>query len=320
MRHWLLTFAIALLIGHSAFGQTASVIQVTIFLGVNSGCDSTVLDPNTPVDAGSVEIDSLLDGPGFCVFNSGPTAVTLTNVAVTGTDFSIPANPLPFTLQPNKANVFITGANFKPTVAGTRTGTISFVDDASGSPQTYSIVGTGFTDFGITFTTQVDTTATVNAGQNANYHLFVLPATSPPAPTPFTAPITVSCSGMPMGASCGVNPQSFTFPNSTGADLFVVVSTTAPKAALLNLHHAPLWWAASAVFAIVVLPFRRRHKSIVLLVALMLICFAISCGGKAQQQPFSGPPGPTPAGTYTFPVTATSNGVSHTRTLTLVVK
>lgn len=313
----LIAFAIAVFITHSAFSQTASVIQVTTFLGVNSGCDTTVLDPNTPVDAGSAVIGSLLDGPGFCIFNAGPTPVTLTNIVVSGTDFSIPGNPLPFTLQPNKANVFITGANFKPTVAGTRTGSISFTDDASGSPQTYSLVGTGFTDFGITFTTQVDTKATVNAGQAANYHLFVLSATSPPAPAPFTAPITISCSGMPTGASCGVNPQSFNTGNPSGADLFVVVSTTAPTAAWLIPRRVPLWWAIlPAVFAMVVPTSRRRRASLFLFATLMLISFTVSCGGSSAK----GPSGPTPPGTYAFQVTATANGVSHSRTLTLVVK
>lgn len=319
MPYRLLTLVIALLIAQPLFSQTASVIQVTIFRGVDQGCDSTVLDPNTPVDAGSGVVGSLLDGPNFCVFNSGATPVTLTNVVVSGSDFSTPANPLPFTLQPNKANVFITGANFKPGAPGTSTGTISFVDDAAGSPQTYSLVGTGFTDFGITFTTQLDTTATVNAGQTANYHLFVLSAASPPAPAPFTAPITVSCSGMPMGASCGVNPQSFNTGNATGPDLFITVSTTAAASASLGTHHTSLWWAIPAVFAIMVPPFRRRCRALFLFAGLMLICFTISCGGSSHN-PAVGPPGATPAGTYTFPVTATSNGVTHSRNLTLVVK
>ena len=308
--------AIVLLIAQSVFGQTTSVIQATIFLGVNSGCDTTVLDPNTPVDAGSAVIGSLLDGPGFCIFNAGATPITLTNIVVSGTDFSIPGNPLPFTLQPNKANVFITGANFKPTVAATRTGTISFMDDASGSPQTYSLVATGFTDFGITFATQVDTRATVNAGQTANYHLFVLRATSPPAPGAFPAPITVSCSGLPQGASCTVNPQSFT-TNSTGPDLFVVVSTTAPKAASLMRRSIPLLSAGlPAVFAMIVLPFCRRRRALFLFAGLMLICVTVSCSGSSG----NGSSGPTPPGTYTFQVTATANAVSHSRTLTLAVK
>ena len=309
----LLTF----IVPQALLAQAGSPIRVTIFLGVNSGCDSTPLDPNVPVDAGSWPLGSLA-GPSFCIFNTGSTPVTISNIVVTGTDFSGGHDLLPFTLQPNSANIDFTGANFRPMVAGTRTGQISFVDDAAGSPQVYQLVGTGFTDFGISFVTAPSTTATVNAGQTANYNLEVLRATNPPSPATFSGTITVTCGAMPTGATCSLNPSSFS--DTSGPDLLVTVTTTARPAAALRPLRSRFWWALAAVFGIVVTSCRKRQKLLFLFVMSALAFGLISCGGGSRTQPGPGPPGPTPAGTYTFPVTAFSNGISHSRTLTLVVK
>jgi Abnormal spindle-like microcephaly-assoc'd, ASPM-SPD-2-Hydin len=51
------------------------------------------------------------------------------------------ASHCPASLAPN-ANCSVT-VSFKPTATGTKTGTLTFSDDAAGSPQSLSVSGTG---------------------------------------------------------------------------------------------------------------------------------------------------------------------------------
>ena len=317
MRPRILIFSLALILPQTVL---ASVIKYTVFLGVNvsanEGCDTTPLDPAVPVDAGALPIGSFIAAPGFCLFNTGSTPVSVTAVTVTGTDFSAGNDVLPFILQPNSANVFITGARFTPTAGVTRTGQITFVSTAPDSPQTFTLTGTGIADFGISISNTLATTATVTAGGTAQYQLEVFRATNPPSPTTFTGTITVGCSGtMPTGATCSVNPQSFSIANPSGPDLFVTVTTTARTAAALRHNRPGCWWALAVVLGLAAVSWRKRQKYL-LLATLLFTSFLISCGGGSN----SGGSGPTPAGTYSFAITANSNGISHSRNLTLIVK
>jgi hypothetical protein len=314
MLHRLFIFVVIFASMQPCFGQASSPVRVTIFRGVNSGCDGTALDPSVPVDAGSWPLGSLA-GPSFCIFNTGSTPVTLSNIVVTGTDFSGGGDVLPFVLQPNSANFDVTGAGFKATATGTRTGQISFVDDATGSPQTFQLIGTGIADFGITFTTPANLAATVNAGFTAHYDLEVLAAST------FTGTVTILCGGgLPAGTTCSVTPSTLPLnTNGVGPQFEVAITTTAASASLRPLH-PHFGWAFATVFCIMMASRRKRQRLLFLFVMPALLFGILSCSGGSHTQPGSGPPGPTPAGTYTIPITASSNGISHTRTLTLVVK
>ena len=237
-------------------------------------------------------------------------------MTVNGAGFTL-SSPFqgPVTLQPNKGNSRFISMFFTPSVSGNSAGQISFVDDAAGSPQNFALTGTGFTDFGINFVDPLS--ITVNAGQSADYHLVMTSVTSPPAPTPFVGTVTITCTGMPQGASCMLNPtNTFVFPNGPPnmLDLFVTVTTTAPTSARLNATPLTLWWPFAAVLLITAGALHRQRLPH--LIALALVVSLVSCGGSKT----NGNPGPTPAGTFPFTVTATSNNVSHSRTLTLIVK
>jgi hypothetical protein len=75
--------------------------------------------------------------------NSGTVALTITGITVTG------ANTGDFAEKNNCPESLAAGANctigvtFKPTATGTRTGAISIADNATGSPQTFTLTGTG---------------------------------------------------------------------------------------------------------------------------------------------------------------------------------
>jgi len=209
MRFQVLILSLALILVPSALAQ----IQLSAFVSASTAnpCDSIPLDPNLPIDVGSVAVGAPGFGAAVCVFNTGSTAISITSITVTGTDFSEGPDPIPFTLQPNKANFETIGINFIPTGVGTRTGQVTLVDSAANSPQTFQIVGTGFSDFGISLHDPGAGTQTTLAGGGPLYHLRVLGTNG------FSGTINISCSGLPTGASCKPPVSSLT----PGSDFFL---------------------------------------------------------------------------------------------------
>ncbi len=292
-------------------------LQVTVFTGVSLGCAKTVIAPNSTIDVGSLQVGSSA-GVALCLLNTGTSAISVTGVTVTGADFSPSLGlVLPLVVQPNAQIPMVAGFNFAPTVAGTRTAQITFVDDASGSPQTFTLSGAGFTDFGLNTLVPGDNTHTVTAGQSTDYQLTLSGATIPPGPTAFNGLVSFSCSNLPQGASCVFSPASAPLQSSTNEffEMNLNLSTTARPAASLHNPGSKLWYALAAVFALVLGASRRRFNRIGLVLCFILMGFVISCGGGSTKVP----PGPTPAGTFPFSVNASSNGVTHSKTLVLVV-
>src|SRR5277367_3538565 len=73
--------------------------------------------------------------------NSGNSSVTINLATVAGTGFGISGLSLPTTLTGGQSLSF--NAQFAPTASGAATGSITFTDNAPGSPQVLSMVGTG---------------------------------------------------------------------------------------------------------------------------------------------------------------------------------
>jgi hypothetical protein len=224
---------------------------------------------------------------------------------------------LPLVIQPNALPAIVAGFVFTPTSAATSTAQITFVDSASGSPQNFTLSGTGFTDFGFNMFVPGTDTQTVTAGQGTDYQLVLQGAAIPPGPTPFNGLVSFSCSNLPQGASCTFSPASEVLQSGNEAvDFNLAVSTTARPAASLHNPGFNLWYSLAAVFALVLGASHRRFKRIGISLLFMVLMFAISCGGGSSSKV---PPGPTPAGTFTFTVNATSNSVTHSKNLVLVV-
>jgi hypothetical protein len=83
---------------------------------------------------------------GVTITDTGNTAVTISSIALTGAnpgDYAISANTCPASLGAGAScQVNIT---FRPTAAGARTAALTFTDNATGSPQSVPLSGTGFT-------------------------------------------------------------------------------------------------------------------------------------------------------------------------------
>jgi len=137
--------------------------------------------------------------------SSGTAGLTITSIAVSG-DFA-QTNNCPV----SPATVAVDGTctidvTFTPTATGSRTGTISVTDDATGSPHTVSLSGNGIAVFSLSATA---TSVIVTRGTDSAS--FTVSAT---APSEFTSSITLGCtSNTP--ATCTFNPTSITAGQSS---------------------------------------------------------------------------------------------------------
>ena len=103
------------------------------------------------------------------VTNIGNSTVTLSSIALTGAnfgDFSISNNTCPASLAANAScSVSIT---FSPTAAGSRTASVTFTDNATGSPQSVGLSGTGqVPSFTLNFSPSSLTFALQNTGSTS---------------------------------------------------------------------------------------------------------------------------------------------------------
>jgi hypothetical protein len=221
---------------------------------------------------------------------------------------------------------------FKPTAAGTRTGTLSVSDNASNSPQSIPLSGTG-QDFTLATTT---TSASVSPGSPASYIVSVTGEDG------FNQSLSLACTGAPSEATCAVSPNQVT-AGSTATKVTVSVTTTSPSVSAPRFRPLPpiaspspgvrILFMLALVLAAMAWAVRRRNQpgvgrwqsALVLLAGGLLLSLALAgCGGgggSGSTSPQSNPG--TPAGTYTLTVTGTSGSgsaaLSHSVTLTLIV-
>jgi hypothetical protein len=75
------------------------------------------------------------------VTNTGNASVTISSITETGAGFTLSGAGTPVTLSAGQSLTFSVG--FSPTAAGSDSGSVSVVSNASGSPTTISLSGTG---------------------------------------------------------------------------------------------------------------------------------------------------------------------------------
>jgi hypothetical protein len=230
-------------------------------------------------------------------------------------------------------------ANFNPNPA-TSTSTLTLTASGTATTGTAAVTVTG-TSGSLTQTTTL--TLTVTSASSGDFTIGASPTTvtinSPGQSGTTTITITpsggfnqtitftgASCSGLPTGASCSFNPGSVK-PNGGPATTTLTFATTAASAASAAILRWPLGGRQGIFFALVVPGLlilgaggRGKRRSgvgramlFILLVGFSLVSFN-GCGSSG------GGGGGTPGGTYTVTATATASGLSHSTTLTLVVK
>jgi hypothetical protein len=259
--------------------------------------------------------------------NTGTAALTITSVAASPSDFGA-LNACGSSLAAGASCAI--GVFFDPTVGGARAGTLTITDNAAGSPQTVSLTGTG-QDFSVTPGSA--SSATVSAGQTANYSVAVAPTGG------FAQSVALTCSGAPAQSTCAVSPSTIALSGTAAKTAMVTVTTAAAAQApvlpfgtggMTKYRQTPLIlsWIGMFLAIAVALSLSRREQrfrwapAFALAVLVCLGTTLTSCGGGGNTGGGGG--GGTQAGTYTITVTGVFSSASTTLTrnakLTLVVQ
>jgi hypothetical protein len=197
-------------------------------------------------------------------------------------------------------------------------------DNATNSPQTGTLGGTGVQPLMLGVGTGGSTTTTVASGQAATYNLSLSGGPG------FSGTVALTCSGAPQNATCSIVPSTVTLPGGGSANFSVTVSTSAQTAylklrsdtiaaglGLFSLFTAPIFLLIRKR-----LPTRKSNSTKIQMFraasALLVTLTACSGGSKGSSQPVS--PAVTPPGIYALTVTATAGNTAVSQKLTLVVQ
>jgi sugar lactone lactonase YvrE len=257
--------------------------------------------------------------------NSGTAALTITGIAVAG------ANVGDFSQTNTCGTSVAVGANctmsvtFKPMAAGTSNASVTIIDNASGSPQAVPLTGTA-TDFSIGPAPGGSTSTSFPAGQGGNLNAQVNPING------FTGSVSMSCTGAPANSTCLVPSTPLSVSGNSAVPFTITITTTARTVAIPTTFRLwPLNGIREASVGLTLLLalamcslFVIRSKQIRAWIpaTILLICvatFMTACAGGGGGGGGGGSSG-TPAGTYNLTVTATSQGVNRTATVTLTVQ
>jgi Abnormal spindle-like microcephaly-assoc'd, ASPM-SPD-2-Hydin len=207
------------------------------------------------------------------------------------------------------------GVSFAPTNPGAQSGTLTLTSSGLAASASVPLSGMGF-DFQAT--PSGASSQTVASGQTASFSVKLAPSSGAAATFSF------QCGTLPAYAACSFNPASANVPADTTGTEAIQVTTSQATSALVRPPSRDGWLGLPVAFALLVLPFAaRRRKGFFLFLASAFLVIGFdgcsSSGGGGGGTPPPPATHTTPAGTYSIPVTVTSNGVQHTVTLTLVV-
>jgi hypothetical protein len=218
---------------------------------------------------------------------------------------------------------------FAPTSAGPQSGSLTVSSSALTTGAYVPLSGMGF-DFAIE--PSGTSSQTVANGQTADYNLLITPLNGG------QGVFTFQCSSLPPYAACTFNPASEGITANMKGNVVVQIATGLTTA---SIHSSPRlgWPALPLACGLVMAPFalRRRYKALLLAALLVILLGGVSSctssggtsggngsgggsgGGTCTSSCGGSGPGNTAAGTYPVVVTATSNGVQHQATLTVIV-
>jgi hypothetical protein len=126
--------------GNLAIVNTGSVATVNIALSGGAQTAGVITPSPSSLNFGSVQIGNNQALP-MTLTNSGGTTVTVTQVNPTGTSFSVTGLSLPLMLTAGQSQSFT--VSFAPTSAGSSSGNLAIISDASNSTINVALSGNG---------------------------------------------------------------------------------------------------------------------------------------------------------------------------------
>ena len=161
--------------------------------------------------------------------------------------------------------------------------------------------------------------SSVAAGQSATYTISIAPLVG------FSNEVSLTCTGLPQGASCSFSPPAVTPDFTVSATTNLTITTTPSSTASLKEPTAPrhipfysLLPLPAIALAGIGLGSRRRRLQISLGALVILLLLVVGCGGGGTSSGGGGGGG-TPAGTYNINVNASSGSLQHSTSVTLSV-
>ncbi len=171
------------------------------------------------------------------------------------------------------------------------------------------------------FSLETDDNVVLQIGQAAQTAVRVIPQADG-----LTSPLSLSCSGLPVGISCSFSPSSL--PQSSGP-MRVTLTVTSSPASAAN-RSLPKWFpgrwlllAGLCVSAATTTRKRRQHASWPVLLGLAAtgLLVGFGCGGGTNSNgPSSGSGVSIKPSSSKFMVVAISGSIEHRRSITLVVR
>lgn len=251
--------------------------------------------------------------------NSGSGALSITSIAATG-DFA-ETNTCGSSVA--AAASCIISVTFTPTSGGTRTGTLTITDNASGSPQTVSLTGTGST---VSESPSSNSLTISSAGGSATDTITLSSAGGFSGTVNLSCSVTYTGSGTATDApTCTLSPTQAQVSSGSTASTTLTVSTTAASSARLSNPFLPLGGGGALAAALIFIGVPRRRWRGLCFLAILGFAIAgicVGCGGSSGGSGGSNPPGNpgTATGNYSVTVTATGGTMTSSVSIPLAVQ
>ena len=266
--------------------------------------------------------------------STGGSALAISGISITGTDassFSETTTCSTTTSLAVGASCNITVA-FAPAAAGSLTASVSVADNASGSPQTVTLTGTGAEVGTYSLSAAAVTVAPGSSGPSAITASGSGGYVGPNTITLSNCTLATSPTGATDAPTCTISNATVTFVSgsASGAGGTVNIGTTAPTSSVRRgqLDKRSKTWPWAGAGGIVLgcllffgIPARQRNWRSLLGVLLFAGILGVlsGCGGGSSGGGGGGNSGTTP-GSYTFTVTGTdAGGAKQTATINVTV-
>jgi uncharacterized repeat protein (TIGR01451 family) len=295
--------------------------QTVTLTGTGGTAAGTITLRPTSLTFAAQAVNTTSPAQSVTVANTGNVPVGLTGLGITG-PFAIVSGEGSGTCT-SETDLAVEASctinlTFTPTAAGAAAGTLSVSDNATGSPQTVALSGTGGQS-GVTITVPPggSTTATTTPGGTAFYGLTITGAPG------VTGTVQLGCIPSSNLITCQVIPSTITLTGGPtqiafGIQTFCQGATSTGASLPFNFGGKFGWPIVILTFAGMLWTLQRNRRLALTFAMIMLMTLG---SGACASLP-KGPNGATPAGTYTLTLTTTLNGQTQTlqNFLTLVVK